>query len=97
MPIPVILKQPSAFFPLLMSLTAIALVLIYVARFGLVHEPDEGAAARAFQLLLVAQLPVIAFFALKWLQRSPKQALSVLALQAGAGFMALALVFWLEH
>jgi hypothetical protein len=96
-----VLKQPSALIPLGMSLAAIALLGGYVAMFGLgATEPaghDEGAAARIFQLLLVAQLPVIGFFALKWLPRAPRQALLVLALQGGAGLAALATVYVLEH
>jgi len=89
------LKQPSAFIPLAMSLAALAIVLGHAAIFGVVHEADEGAAAHIFQLLMVAQLPVVAFFAIKWLRRTPKQALQILALQAGAGIAAFAAVFFL--
>ncbi len=91
------IRPPSAFVPLAMSLAALALVLVHVAIFGNVHEADEGAAAHIFQLLLVAQLPIIAFFAIKWLPRAPKEALVVLALQAGAGIAAVATVFFLEQ
>lgn len=91
------LKQPSAFLPLAMSLAALSLVLGYVAAFGNVRQPDEGAAARIFQLLLVLQLPIIAFFAIKWLPKAPKNALLILALQAGAGLAAVATVVFLEQ
>jgi hypothetical protein len=40
-------------------------------------------------------LPVVAFFAIKWLPRTPGQALPVLALQAGAALAALAPVYFL--
>jgi hypothetical protein len=89
------LKQPSAFLPIAMSLAALAMVLGHAAIYGVVHEADEGAAAHIFQLLMVAQIPVVAFFAIKWLPQAPKQALSVLALQAGAGIAAFAAVFFL--
>ena len=90
-----VLKLPSAFLPVAMSFAALATVLGHVAMFGVVREADEGTAAHIFQLLLIAQLPVVAFFAIKWLPQTPRQALQVLALQAGAGLAALAPVFLL--
>jgi len=95
MPVSTLLKQPSAFLPVLMSFAALALVLGVVAVFGVVHEADEGTAAHVFQLLMAAQVPIVAFFAVKWLPRSPRQALVVLLLQAVAGLAALAPVFLL--
>jgi len=89
------MKQPSAFLPLAMSLAALALVLGHAAIFGVVHEADEGAAAHIFQLLMAAQIPLVAFFAIKWLPRAPRPALLVLALQVAAGFAAFAAVFFL--
>jgi hypothetical protein len=90
------LKQPSAFLPVAMSLAALATVLIHVAVFGAAREADEGTAAHIWQLLVAGQLPIVAFFAIRWLPRSPKQALLVLALQAGAGLAALAPVYFLH-
>lgn len=90
------MKQPSAFLPVAMSFAALATVLGHVAMFGAVREADEGTAAHIFQLLLIAQVPIVAFFAIKWLPRNPRQALQVLALQAGAGLAALAPVFFLN-
>ena len=89
------MKQPSALFPLGMSITALAIVLVHAARFGIVHEADEGTAAHLFQLLMVAQVPIVAFFAIKWLPRAPRQALQVLGLQVGAALAAFAAVFFL--
>ena len=89
------MKQPSAFLPLTMSLVALAIVLGHFAMFGIVHEADEGTPAHIFQLLMAAQIPVVAFFAIKWLPRAPRQALNVLALQAGAALAAFAAVFFL--
>ena len=89
------MKQPSAFFPVAMSLTALAIVLGHVAIYGIIHEADEGTAAHLFQILMAGQMPIVAFFAIKWLPKAPKQALLVLALQAGAGLAAVASVFFL--
>jgi len=58
-------RQPSAYLPLMMSLAALGLVLVHAAIFGIVHEADEGTAAHIFQLLMVAQMPLVAFFAIK--------------------------------
>jgi hypothetical protein len=94
--LPTVMKQPSAFLPVAMSLAALATVLAHVAIFGAAREADEGTAAHIWQLLMIAQLPIIAFFAIKWLPRTPRQALRILALQAGAALAALAPVFLLD-
>ena len=89
-------KQPSALIPLAMSCAALAIVLGHIAMSGVGREADEGTAAHLWQLLMAGQLPVVAFFAIEWLPRSPRQALLVLALQAGAALAALAPVFLLN-
>jgi hypothetical protein len=89
-------KQPSALIPVAMSVVALAVVIGHVVVFGTAREPDEGAAAQVWQLLMAAQIPVIAFFAINWLPRSPRPALMVLALQAAAGIAAAAPVFILR-
>jgi hypothetical protein len=78
-----------------MSLAGLGLVIGHAATYGIVHDADEGAAAHIFQLLMVAQVPIVAFFAIKWLPRDPRHALQVLALQAGAALAAFAAVFFL--
>ena len=90
------MKRPSAWLPLAMSFTALALVLGHVAMFGAVREADEGTAAHLWQLLMAGQVPVVAFFAMKWVPRTPRQALPILALQAIAGLAALAPVYFLN-
>lgn len=90
------LKRPSAFLPLAMSAAALTIVLGYLAMFGPARQADEGTAAHLFQLLMALQLPIVAFFAIKWLPQEPRPALVVLALQAAAGIAALAPVFILE-
>ena len=91
-----ILKHFSAFVPLVMSFAALATVLIHVAIFGAAREADEGTAAHIWQLLMAGQVPVVAFFAIKWLPRAPSQALPVLVLQGGAVLAALAPVYFLN-
>ena len=96
MTFPTVIRRPSAFLPVTMSVVALTVVLGHVAMFGAAREVDEGAAAHIWQLLIVGQLPVVAFFAIKWLPRAPRSALSVLAVQTGAVFAALAPVYFLN-
>jgi hypothetical protein len=88
-------KRPTAWLPVAMSFSALAVVLIHVARYGGGREADEGAAAHIWQMLMAGQVPVVLFFALKWLPELPKQALLVLLVQIGAGVAALAPVYFL--
>jgi len=76
-------------------MAALATVLSHIAMSGIARQADEGAAAHIWQLLMAGQVPVIGFFAFKWLPRAPKTALQVLAVQAGAAIAALAPVFLL--
>ena len=94
--VPILLKRPSGFLPVTMSLAALALVVAHIIQYGPAPQADEGTAAHLWQLLMAAQLPIVAFFAIKWLPRTPRQALSVLALQAGAVLAALAPVYLLH-
>jgi hypothetical protein len=88
-------RQLSAFVPIAMSIAALVTVLCHVAMFGMAREPDEGAAAHVWQLLMAGQVPVVAFYAIKWLPRTPRTALKVLAVQVGAALAAVAPVYWL--
>jgi hypothetical protein len=95
-------RKPSAFLPLVMSITALALVggayifALATGHGGLVRQPDEGAIAHSWQLLMAGQLPVLVFFAIKWLPRAPRQTLYVFALQVGAALAAMAPVYFLH-
>lgn len=91
-----LVKRPSAFLPIAMSLTALAVVLGHISMYGIAREADEGAAAHIWQLLMAGQLPVLVFFAVKWFPRAPKQALVILALQVGAVLASLAPVYFLH-
>ena len=90
------LKRPSAFLPVAMSFAALATVLGYAAMFGVARQTDEGAAARLWQLLMAAQLPVVLFFAVRWLPAAPRQALVVLAVQIAAALAAMFPVWWFQ-
>jgi hypothetical protein len=96
-----IVRHPSAFVPMAMSLIALTmlgcvLVSEVVQHGGVVREADEGTVAHLWQILMAGQMPVIAFFAVKWLPRAPRQSLGVLALQAGAALASMAPVFLLN-
>jgi len=97
-----LLKRPSAFLPVAMSLVALTVVLstliVGLAHNGgvIVRDPDEGATAHLFQLLMTVQMPIALFFAVKWLRRAPVPSLGVLALQAGAWLAACAPVYLLR-
>ncbi len=90
-----LMKRPSAFLPVAMSLVVLAVLLGTMVRYGgdIPREPDEGTEAHIFQLLMAAQVPIVLFFTLKWLPQFPKQGFSVLAIQAAAYLAALAPVF----
>ena len=75
-----IANRPSAFLPVAMSITALAVVLGRVAMFGSMPNADEGAAAHVFQLLLVGEMPLVVWFVLKWVPRAPRFALKYLLL-----------------
>ena len=90
------LKQPSAWVPVAMSVAALAVVLGHIAVFGVVREADEGTAAHLWQLLMVGQVPAVAYFSMRWLPRAPGQASRVLALQAVAALAACAPVYWFK-
>ena len=89
------LKHPSAFLPVAMSLGALATVLSYLALHGAGPQPDEGAAAHIWQLLMAGQVPFILFFAARRFPESPRNAGRILAIQFFAAASAVAPVFLL--
>jgi DNA-binding CsgD family transcriptional regulator len=92
----VLMKSPSAFLPLAMSLAALATIAVFISLHGTAPQADEGTAAHIWQILMAAQVPIVFFFAIKWLPQSPKQAVPILALQVGAALAAMAPVFLLH-
>jgi hypothetical protein len=90
------MKRPSAIIPLAMSLTSLVIVLGHVALYGVAREADEGAAAHLWQILMAGQVPVVAYFGIKWMPRAPRQTLYILALQTVAVLAAMAPVYILH-
>ncbi|MBS1799719.1 MAG: hypothetical protein JSS95_07835 [Acidobacteria bacterium] len=94
-PFGVLVRRPAAFLPIAMSLAALAVVIVTLSVFGVENQPkDEGTAAHVWQLLMAGQVPLLAFFVIKWLPRAPKPTLCVFGLQAGAFVASLAPVFF---
>ena len=91
----VAVRQPSAIIPIVMSLAALATVLAHILIFGTAPQADEGATAHIWQLLMAGQIPLVVFYAIKWLPRTPRTALPVLAVQIGAALAAAGPVYWL--
>jgi hypothetical protein len=89
-------KQPSSWIPVVMSFAALVIVLVYAAISGNIHHQDEGLPAHIFQLIMVAQLPIVAYFTFKWLPKRPAQALVVLLLQAVAWIIPVVTIIWFE-
>jgi hypothetical protein len=93
-----LIKQPSAWIPMVISLAALTWIAVYMALVGVSQSQatDEGAPARIFQCVMLAQLPVSGYFALKWLPKRPIPALVILALQAAAWVTPILVITWLE-
>ena len=79
-----LLRQPPGYLPLAMSVGALGMIAWFVAVHGVVHQPDEGAQAHLWQLLVGGQVPLIAYFAFRWLPTATRPALVVVALQVAA-------------
>jgi hypothetical protein len=92
---PSVLKYPSALLPVAMSMAALAVVLVYLAVHGPAPQADEGAAAHLWQLLMAAQVPIVFYFALRWMPESPRQAAPVLVCQVLAALAAIAPIYLL--
>src|SRR5438105_14927490 len=69
-----LMKRPSAFVPIAMSVGALATVGVHIALFGVAPQADEGTAAHIFQLLIALQVPIVAYFAITSLPHAPRQA-----------------------
>ena len=88
--------RASGFVPVLMSIAALLLVGAALALGAQgSSNGDEGGAARLWQLLMAGQLPVIAYFVVRWLPTARREGTIVLAAQAAAFLVALAPVFLL--
>jgi hypothetical protein len=91
-----LLRRPSAFLPVVMSLGALAVVLLFLAAHGPAPQADEGAAAQIWQLLMAGQIPFVLFFAFKWVPQAPRRAIPILIVQGLAALAAASPVFLLH-
>lgn len=89
-----LMRQPTGYLPVAMSFGAFAMIVWFVAVHGVVHQPDEGAQAHLWQLLVAGQVPLIAYFAFRWLPRASREALVVLAIQAAAVLLLAVAPLW---
>ena len=87
---PTLIRRPSAFLPLAMSTAALLMLGVVAASHALVREADEGAVAHIWQALMAGQLPLLAYFLIRWLPRLPRPAAYVFALQIAAALAAMA-------
>ena len=78
----ILLRTPSAYLPIAMSALALMLALGNILLFGVGRQPDEGAAAHIFQLLVIGQMPLIAWFFFRRLRTHRTGTLAIVALQA---------------
>lgn len=85
----VLVRNPSAALPIAMSALALIVVLGNIALFGSARQPDEGAAAHLFQILVVGQVPLIAWFVWRRLRSHQPGTLTILAVQALSVAVAL--------
>ena len=84
-----------------MSAAALSVVLLHVFGFGSgphlrAGRPDEGPEAHIWQMLMTGQIPIVLYFAVRWLRSDPRGTLSVLGIQALAFVAAAAPVFLLK-
>lgn len=89
-----LMRQPTGYLPLAMSPGAFAMIVWYVAAHGVVHQPDEGAQAHLWQLLVAGQIPLIAYIGSRWLSRATRPALVVLAVQIVALMLLAVAPLW---
>lgn len=82
-------KKLSAWSPVIMSITALLLCGVQIAMHGTRPVRDEDALVHLWQLLVLGQLPIIGFFAFRWLRAYPRQAATVLVAQLLAAASAL--------
>jgi hypothetical protein len=89
-----LLRQPAGFLPVAMSAGALLAIIWFVAAHGVVHQPDEGAQAHLWQLLVAGQVPFIAWFAIRWVPSAGRRALVVLAVQVAAVILLAIAPLW---
>ncbi len=89
-----LLKKPSAWVPMAIPLAFFAYIVIVISVFGIgERQEDEGTGAHLFQLWLVLEPLMLAFFAFKYIPLARKEALQILALQIATALLPISAVF----
>ncbi len=92
-----ILKHPSAWIPIALSLAMLAFIISVLTLHGIpTPDPnaDEGVGAHLFQLWLMVEAVMVTFFIVKWIPQKPLQASFVLVIQIAAVITACFPVFY---
>jgi hypothetical protein len=90
-----ILKRPSAWIPIILTLVVTTVWLISIVAFGVPgREADEGIAAHLFQVWLGLEILMIGYFGMKRVPQKPKQAVAILTIQVVLTLAACAPVFY---
>ena len=87
------INRVTGFAPVAMSIAAYFLVLAAVAARWEVNQPDEGAAAHIFQLLVAGQVPIVLVYVASADWKRPWAILRMLLIQAAAVGIAFSAVF----
>ena len=82
------MKRAIGYAPIAMSLVALVIVLYGIAKYGAHPPKDEGWEAHVFQILMVAQIPIIVLYIVAAGSKSFVRILPVLGLQALAWLAA---------
>ena len=93
-----ILKLPSAWVPIVLSITMLLIMVIIFSMSPIppVRQADEGVGAHLFQIWLVLEIILIPFFALSWLPQKPKDALVILVIQIAFVFIVCFPIFYFK-
>lgn len=86
----------SGWAPVAMSAAALAAVAVHLLTSGRAPQADEGTAAHLWQLLMAGQLPVIAWFVVRWVPERGRPALAVMAVHVAAMSVAALPVWWFK-
>ena len=82
-----LIKKPSAWIPIALSVAILLMELGAIVVFGTPSpKSDEGVLAHLFQIWLVLEALLISFFVTAWVVRSPVPAVRILLLQVGEVF-----------
>lgn len=85
----------SGLLPIALSLAALGVLGLALAA-GANEQSDEGTFTHLWQLLVFGQVPIVGWFAVRWVPIAPRSGLVVLGAQIIAGLAALAPVYLLH-